>query len=335
MLHLQHSQKTQTDVKWVFTMQLTWVLICFVLSVKTISAAEWCYQSQVSCNSTCLGPDARQKISQQCGGSCQSPVNIVTKKTVKDKRLTPLQFVNYHKASTVTFINNGHTVQLDLPPGIVISGGHLAANYKAIQLHLHWGKNGSSGSEHTLDGEKFPMEMHIVHIKEGYNSLSQAVKDPTGIAVLGFFFQESLSENKKYTPLVDALKQIIKPTSNATLPDISLEMLIPPLSSLNKYFRYNGSLTTPNCNEAVVWTLFESTIPLSRSQVSAFCQLHFPDGREMIQIYRPVQPLNSRLVLYSKGNASLVSWVLLVMSVLLSTVWTKALFHADAVEKCE
>lgn len=38
MFHLHSSQKTQTDVKWVSTMQLTWVLICFALSVKTISA---------------------------------------------------------------------------------------------------------------------------------------------------------------------------------------------------------------------------------------------------------------------------------------------------------
>lgn len=31
--------------------------------------------------------------------------------------------------------------------------------------------------------------MHIVHIKEEYESLSQAVRDRTGVAVLGFFFQ--------------------------------------------------------------------------------------------------------------------------------------------------
>ncbi len=31
--------------------------------------------------------------------------------------------------------------------------------------------------------------MHIVHIKEEYNSSDQAEKDPSGIAVLGFMFQ--------------------------------------------------------------------------------------------------------------------------------------------------
>ena len=31
--------------------------------------------------------------------------------------------------------------------------------------------------------------MHIVHIKERYDSLDEAVTDRTGVAALGFFFQ--------------------------------------------------------------------------------------------------------------------------------------------------
>lgn len=52
-------------------------------------------------------------------------------------------------------------VQLDLPSSIRIKGGNMAAEYKAVQLHLHWGKDGGPGSEHTVDGEKFPMEVKI------------------------------------------------------------------------------------------------------------------------------------------------------------------------------
>ena len=34
-----------------------------------------------------------------------------------------------------------------------------------------------------------------------------------------------------------------------------------------EYYRYLGSLTTPTCDEAVVWTVFENRIPISRAQV--------------------------------------------------------------------
>jgi carbonic anhydrase len=50
-------------------------------------------------------------------------------------------------------------VQLDLPSNVKIQGGKLAGPYKALQLHFHWGKDGGPGSEHTIDGERFPMEV--------------------------------------------------------------------------------------------------------------------------------------------------------------------------------
>lgn len=45
-----------------------------------------------------------------------------------------------------------------------------------------------------------------------------------------------------------------------------LEDLLP--SNTNQFFRYQGSLTTPTCNEVVVWTVFTTPIPISSRQVS-------------------------------------------------------------------
>ncbi|XP_019222781.1 carbonic anhydrase 4-like [Oreochromis niloticus] len=249
----------------------------------------------------------------------QSPVNIVTRKVLPDERLTPFHFTGYKETFYGSLINTGHSVQLNLPSSIQIKGGNLDDEYKAIQFHLHWGKDGGRGSEHTIDGEKFPMEMHIVHIKEEYDSLAEASKDSTGVAVLGFFFQESESANEKYDHLISALKYISQPKTNVTLLGVSLDMFIPSEINRTKYFRYKGSLTTPDCAEAVVWTLFESTIPLSRNQLAAFSQLQFYDGQKMVNNYRPVQPLNGRQVYYSSGQLALVSSVLFTMSVLLSS----------------
>lgn len=43
-------------------------------------------------------------------------------------------------------------------------------------------------------------------------------------------------------------------------------------TTLSKFARYNGSLTTPGCLETVLWTVFEETIKMSADQVSGLMQ---------------------------------------------------------------
>lgn len=51
-------------------------------------------------------------------------------------------------------------VQIGISHPSTISGGGLSTTYKAVQFHLHWGSNGGPGSEHTIDGEQYPMEVN-------------------------------------------------------------------------------------------------------------------------------------------------------------------------------
>ncbi|XP_062242535.1 carbonic anhydrase 4b [Platichthys flesus] len=297
-------------------MLLVAVLFFLASFLRIVSGADWCYQSQVTCNTTCAGPDTWGLVSEHCSRRSQSPVNIVTRRALQDERLTPLQLTGYQETFHSRIMNTGHSVKLDLSSKMRIQGGNLPATYKTIQLHLHWGKDGGPGSEHLIDGEQFPIEMHIVHIKDKYDSLSEAVTDRTGVAVLGFFFQESEFANKKFDPIIKALKYIQQSQNSTTLREVSLDMFTPPQKNMTKYFRYEGSLTTPDCAEAVVWTVFEDTIPLSRKQLSAFSQLQFSNGKPMVRTYRPVQPMNERQVYYSRGHLASVSTVLLILAAL-------------------
>lgn len=45
--------------------------------------------------------------------------------------------------------------------------------------------------------------------------------------------------------------------------------IMPPASSMTDFYRYNGSLTTPVCNEAVIWTVFEEKLKISSAQVGS------------------------------------------------------------------
>ena len=49
----------------------------------------------------------------------------------------------------------------------------------------------SQGSEHTIDGKKYPMEVHLVHWNKKYGTVEEAMKHPDGLAVIGFMYEVS------------------------------------------------------------------------------------------------------------------------------------------------
>ncbi|XP_069507695.1 carbonic anhydrase 4-like isoform X2 [Ambystoma mexicanum] len=152
---------------------------------STPNGKEWCY-TEADC-----GPLTWSTLGF-CNASRQSPVNINDSLAVFNSSLSALKFTGYGNVSQLLSITNlGHTVEVELAGGASIAGGGLQDVYSAVAFHFHWG-NGSSqpGSEHRINGKQFPMEMHIVHTKQGMN-LTQAKKDPTGIAVLAFFLDVS------------------------------------------------------------------------------------------------------------------------------------------------
>ncbi|XP_023125115.1 carbonic anhydrase 4a [Amphiprion ocellaris] len=294
------------------------LILCVLLAsfwTSCTGAGDWCYQSQFTCDHQCNAPEKWDHAFKECAGKYQSPINIVTRKTLKDERLTPIKFKNYQQIFRSTIKNNGHSVQVGVPHLSTISGGGLQGIYKAVQFHLHWGNNGGPGSEHTIDGEQYPMELHIVHMKSHYTDLTTALRDPEGIAVLGFFYEKSNSANRKYEAIINTVRNVKATNSNTSLPAISLAQLIPSEQNLTSYYRYKGSLTTPGCAEAVVWTVFEKPIPLSMDQLGAFSDLQFHDGKQMMGNFRPVQPLNGRQVFRSGGAMILASSALLMAAI--------------------
>jgi len=201
-------------------------------------------------------------------GKEQSPIDIIST-AVKDIDLPKLD-INYED-ETASILNNGHTIQVNWPAGEIKIG---EKEYELLQFHFH------SPSEHTMDGKSYPLEMHLVH-KE---------KNAAVLAVIAVFFQEKEGANNKFLDQFwDQLPAEIqtegKPPKNiGELDSYDLELC------LQKYYRYNGSLTTPPCSEGVIWTLLEKPDDCSPEQIAAFKKCVKENNN------RPVQPLNDRVV---------------------------------------
>ncbi|RUS83902.1 hypothetical protein EGW08_008316, partial [Elysia chlorotica] len=136
------------------------------------------------------------------------------------------------------------------------------------------------------------MELHIVHYNTKYASLGEALDKADGLAVLGFMFEVSTENNSAYAGLVSSLAEIQASGASTSLTANVGSMI----GDTADFYRYQGSLTTPNCAESVTWTVFKNTIPISQQQLAAFRSVLDSNGAAMVNNYRPVQPLAGRTV---------------------------------------
>ncbi|KAG9487454.1 hypothetical protein GDO78_007356, partial [Eleutherodactylus coqui] len=264
---------------------------------------QWCYTSQ---NPIC-GPDHWKDISHNCGGDHQSPINIEKAKVKRGSNLDDITFQGFDHPPPDQWklTNDGHSVLLSLSGDIYISGAGLPNKYKALQFHFHWGSPKKDGSEHTIDGKQFPLELHIVHMNTKFSSITEAKKDPQGLAVLGILINIGEAENPNYSTLVAAMKNVSQEEEFIVIPSFPLENILPPQNKLSQYYRYQGSLTTPDCSEAVIWTVFEHPISISQTQHRILTDTAYfsAQGEALLKMtdnFRPPQPLKGRKVLASK-----------------------------------
>ncbi|KAH9520249.1 Carbonic anhydrase 14 [Bulinus truncatus] len=211
-----------------------------------------------------------------CSGQSQSPIDIRPEETIYNRDLKDFAiWYDPPRPDTKFYIkNNGHTAQVDLEGDLFVSNGGLPNVYKAAQFHFHWGHKVHHGSEHTIDGKSYPIELHIVtYNSELFSTIADAVTIKGGLAVLGVMFEVSEEDNPALEHIIRSLKHIKPPKSHkrVELPPISIRDLLP--SDITRYFRYNGSLTTPNCFESVIWTVFDRPQSISASQLAQFRHL--------------------------------------------------------------
>ncbi len=207
-----------------------------------------------------------------CGdGKHQSPVNIAKSDVTGgaiwklDYKTTSLRIA--HNEQMDEIIDNGHTIQVTVDEGSTFTFGEKTYNLK--QFHFH------TPSEHTIDGQHAPMEMHMVH--QG---------DDGSLAVVGILFQEGKEANKNFEKLIANLPNAKGESKHITDVNIELEVHLP---EDNYAYHYVGSLTTPPCSEGVQWLVLRDPVYLTAQQITEF-------SSRIGHNNRPTQALNDRTV---------------------------------------
>ncbi|WJX50199.1 carbonic anhydrase [Trifolium repens] len=204
-------------------------------------------------------------------GTMQSPIDLSNQTVQIVSNLGRLQ-INYNP-SNATLKNRGHDIKLEL----LANTSYLQINetqYILKQLHWH------SPSEHTINGKRYDLELHLVH------------ETPSGkIAVIGVLYKIGLIPD----PFLALLTKDLVAISNSTGAERAVGVVDPRIVnfSRNQYYRYMGSLTTPACTENITWTVVKEVKSVLKKQIELL-QVAVHD--ESNTNARPLQPLNNRTV---------------------------------------
>ena len=142
--------------------------------------------------------------------------------------------------------------------------------------------------------------MHIVHTRQGLPDGESPLTADSGLAVTGFFFEISDEDNAALQPLVDSLVDIVASDSSVPMIDSAFKIsdLITEVAGSSVWATYPGSLTTPTCNEVVHWIVFMTPLKISQAQLEKFRMLDDSHDENIVDNFRPVQPLNGRTVTF-------------------------------------
>jgi carbonic anhydrase len=217
----------------------------------------WSYEGKAT------GPSAWGALDQvwhTCGdGKAQSPIDIEP----HAGSASPITF--HYNPTPGTILDNGHTLQVNLAPGSSIEIGNKV--YDLVQFHFH------TPSEHTIAGDRYPLEVHLVH-------RGSAGK----LAVIGVLYDAG-PESKPIAGLVSKWPRTVGIPDKLQKP-FDPSVLLPETRTV---FRYTGSLTTPPCTEGVVWNVMRRTMTDGKPHLDIFGQHHPRNARDP-------QPLNERKI---------------------------------------
>ncbi|EFP01178.1 CRE-CAH-1 protein [Caenorhabditis remanei] len=295
-------------------------LLVFFISFKSSNASQnyqWSYDSDVF-----GGPDFWGLVEKDwwmCKkGRLQSPIDIQPDRLLFDASVKPVRLDKLPVLSE--FVNTGQMVRIRIgysakKPSVNITSGPLYGyRYRVQRIDFHMGRGTENGSEHTINGRRFPMEVQLVAFNTDlYPNFTAASKSPHGIAILSVLVDFGTQTNQELIKLTVATASISYKDQRVQMADFEPWRLLPFTRDI---ITYEGSLTSPGCHETVTWIILNQPIFITREHVSAFgarfqkknLKFQFEEwshlylsmeGAEKVPVapnFRKIQETNNRLV---------------------------------------
>jgi carbonic anhydrase len=135
------------------------------------------------------------------------------------------------------------------------------------QFHFH------SGSEHTINGERFDLEMMSVlsPLKNGTYQYSHTSAVEGAISILFSVDSYTVDFSPRQQSIIDNFFDQLKweDTSSPTVEKISYSDLMELVDFSNR-FVYQGSLTTPPCRTLIYRNVLSTVYPISQKHLDQF-----------------------------------------------------------------
>jgi len=287
--------------------------ILSVFALALVRSAEWDYKTN--------GADWPDLVldGNKCGGDNQSPIDL-PKRVAESQMISPAED-NFQKMYSDQLVDievawNGHTSQTsvlkDSPQ--IFSSRHVfnewdgPMRFEGQQFHFH------SGSEHTVAGSRFDLEMHTVHYP-------QADSTPNGddsefiAAAMGIIFDTRKYDEGIENWQLDVIDNFFdnlkweETGGNPKVEEVSYGELM-MMVNMDTRWVYKGSVTTPPCATTVYWNVCRTVYPIQQKHLDLFLnQLGRKENLRNYGNYREIQETTDKhdvmIIDYPKGDMGL------------------------------
>uniref|UniRef100_A0A161MK01 Carbonic anhydrase n=1 Tax=Triatoma infestans TaxID=30076 RepID=A0A161MK01_TRIIF len=241
-------------------------------------------------------------------------------------RIPPLEWYNFTSTpESLKLTNTSYSVVLtgtwlhgEMP---YITGGPLLEDYVFSQIHFHWGgivqedvpgkpnKNMwiLSGSEHSVDDDQYPFEMHAVFRKRCCETHEAAKRVVDGIVIIVYLCADVTEEpNPNLEPVTKSIKEFFAPFTSVAVDTLPLGSILPMFT--DDYLLYLGYMKY-KCNHGIMWLITRQSFPISLYQLFKFQCVQNKHSHPITNPFRQVQSLDDRTMFLVNPSPNLESLI--------------------------